>query len=273
MRDSGMRIGFLGVGTVSTAVIHALSVRPGGRTTLFLSPRSADATEKLAATYPHCIRMQSNQAVIDASDMVVISMRPQQMDAALRGLVFRPDQIIASFVAAMPPSQMASLVAPATRIAQLVPLPPIALHKGPLLICPAIPEIIGAFAGLGDIVVLEDETKIRIVSCASAVMSTYYEMQNSIIDWAVERGLDRSISALYVRSLLEGLAVAARRADEADLDALPAEHETKGGLNERVRAGLMADDWFERLRRQLDDIYDNAILRTPAGGHDPRRRS
>jgi len=261
-----MRIGFLGVGTISTAVIHAMSAGPRDRGMLFLSPRSADTTEELAATYPHCIRLESNQAVIDASDMVVISMRPQQMDEALEGLVFRPDQVIASFVAAMPPSRMAPLVAPATRIAQLVPLPSIALHKGPLLICPAIPEVMAAFAGLGDIVVLEDETKIRIISCASAVMSTYYEMQNSIIDWAVERGLDRSTSALYVRSLLEGLAAAGRHADEANLDALPVEHQTRGGLNERVRAGLIADDWFGQLRRQLDDIYDNAVLRTPDGG-------
>ncbi len=222
MGDSNVRIGFLGVGTISAAVIHAMSARPGVRCMLYLSPRSADITAELAATYPHCIRLESNQAVIDASDMVVVSMRPQQVDEALEGLVFRSDQVIASFVAAMPPSRMAPLVAPATRIAQLVPLPPIALHKGPLLICPAIPEVMEAFAGLGDIVVLEDETKIRIVSCASALMSTYYEMQNSIIDWAVGRGLDRSISALYVRSLLEGLAAAGRHADKVDLDALPA---------------------------------------------------
>jgi pyrroline-5-carboxylate reductase len=260
-----MRIGFLGVGTISTAVIHAMYARDRERFTLFLSPRSAEATRKLAATYPHCIRLESNQAVIDASDMVVIAMRPQQVDAALGDLVFRADQTVASFIAAMPPSRMAPLVAPATRIAQLVPLPPIALHKGPLLICPAIPEVMAAFAGLGEMVVLEDETKIRIVSCASAIMSTYYEMQNSVIEWAVERGLDRSTSALYVRSLLEGLAVAGRHADVADLDALPARHQTKGGLNERVRAGLMTDDWFGQLRRRLDDICDNAVLRNPDG--------
>ncbi len=263
VRDCGMRIGFLGVGTIATAVIHAMSARPGDRAAMFLSPRSADATRALSATYAHCVRLESSQAVVDASDLVVVSMRPQQLDEALDGLVFRPDQVIASFVAAMPPSRMAPLVAPATRIAQLVPLPPIALHKGPLLICPSIPEVMAAFAGLGDVIVLEDEAKIRIVSCASAVMSTYYEMQNAIIDWAVERGLERSTSAAYVRSLLEGLAVAGRRADEAALDALPAEHETRGGLNERVRAGLKADDWFGDLRRRLDDIYDNAQLRVP----------
>jgi len=39
-----------------------------------------------------------------------------------------------------------------------------------------------------------------------------------------------------------------------------------GRARERVRAGLMADDWFGQLRRQLDGIYDNAVLRTPDGG-------
>jgi pyrroline-5-carboxylate reductase len=260
-----MRIGFLGVGIIATAVIHAMSARPGDRTLFFLSPRSAHAGEKLAAAYPHCTRLESNQAVIDASDMVVISMLPQQVDEALEGAVFRSDQVIASFIAGMPPSRMASRVAPATRIAQLIPLPPIALHRGPLLICPPIPEVMAAFAGLGDIIVLEDERKIRIVSCASAFMSTYYEMQNSIIDWAVERGLDRAVAAAYVRSLLEGLALAGQRADATALDALPVEHETRGGLNERVRAGLMNDDWFGSLRRRLDDVYDNAVLRPPDG--------
>ena len=141
MRDSSMRIGFLGVGTISTAVIHAMSARPGIAAPSICHPAPRTPPRKLAATYPHCIRLESNQAVIDASDMVVVSMRPQQMDEALEGLVFRSDQVIASFVAAMPPSRMAPLVAPATRIAQLVPLPPIALHKGPLLICPSIPEV------------------------------------------------------------------------------------------------------------------------------------
>ena len=46
-----MRIGFVGVGTISTAVIHAMSARDTGRCTLFLSPRSADTTEKLAAGF------------------------------------------------------------------------------------------------------------------------------------------------------------------------------------------------------------------------------
>ena len=60
--------------------------------------------------------------------------------------------------------------------------------------------------------------------------------------------------------------LAGRHADEADLDALPAEHQTRGGLNERVRAGLMTDDWFGRLRCQLGDICGTAILRTPDDG-------
>jgi pyrroline-5-carboxylate reductase len=94
-----MKIGFLGVGTVSTAVIEAMASRGGAQETIYLSPRGEKRSTELAAKYDHCIRLDSNQAVIDASDMVVISMLPNQVDEALADLIFREDQIIASFIA------------------------------------------------------------------------------------------------------------------------------------------------------------------------------
>jgi pyrroline-5-carboxylate reductase len=75
-----MKIGFLGVGTVSTAVIEAMASRGGTQETIYLSPRGEKRSTELAAKYDHCIRLESNQAVIDASDMVVLSMLPNQID-------------------------------------------------------------------------------------------------------------------------------------------------------------------------------------------------
>ena len=66
-----MKIGFLGVGTVSTAVIEAMASRGGTQETIYLSPRGEKRSTELAAKYEHCVRLESNQAVIDASDMVV----------------------------------------------------------------------------------------------------------------------------------------------------------------------------------------------------------
>ena len=254
-------IGFLGVGTISEAVIRAMCTRPGMSDLLLLSPRSANRSAALAAEFDACQRLDSNQAVIDASDIVVLAMRPQQLDEALAALSFRDDQIIASFIAGTPPSGIAPLVAPARRVCQLIPLPPIALHKGPLVISPGIPEVMAAFAGLGDIIVLDDESRIRVLSVGSAIMSTYFEMQNELIDWIAARGIDEATASLFIRSELEGLAAVGKTTPDEERRGLPGEFQTKGGLNERVRAGLLERGWFAMLDEQISDVYDNAVLR------------
>jgi pyrroline-5-carboxylate reductase len=256
-----MKIGFLGVGTVSTAVIEAMASRGGTQETIYLSPRGEKRSTELAAKYDHCVRLESNQAVIDASDMVVLSMLPNQVDEAMADLTFREDQIIASFVAGTPPTGIAKLTAPATQVSQLIPLPPIVHHKGPLVICPAHPDVVREFAGLGDIVILEDETKIRILSVASAMMSTYFTFQNTVIKWTEDNGIDHDTASKYFRSLLEGLAIEGQAATDEEVAHLPVEHETPGGLNFRNRTGLEQDGWFDALYARLQDTYSNANLK------------
>lgn len=256
-----MKIGFLGVGAVSTAVIEAMASRVGEQETIYLSPRGEKRSIELAAKYEHCVRLATNQAVIDASDMVVISMLPNQVDEALSELTFRKDQIIASFIAGTPPSGIAKLTAPATTVSQLIPLPAIAHHKGPLVICPSQPDVMREFAGLGDIVIMEDETKIRILSVTSAVMSTYFQFQNTVIKWTEDAGIDHDTASRYVRSLLEGLAFEGQAATDAELLHLPVEHETPGGLNYRNRTGLESQGWFDAFYTRLQDTYSNADLK------------
>ena len=256
-----MIIGFLGVGTISTAVIRAMSERPGASDAILLSPRSEQLSSGLAAEYHHCHRLGSNQEVVDGSDMVVLAMRPPQLDEALAELRFRDDQVIANFVAGIGPSQLAPLVAPARRVAQLIPLPAIELGRGPLLICPAVEEVERAFAGLGDVIVWEDESLIRVFSCASAYMSSYYEVQNTIIAWMVSRGIDGDTASRYLLSELDGLAAVGKATPVDRLGELPGEHQTRGGLNERVHRTLGEQGWFDDLAAALDDTYDNAVLR------------
>ncbi|MFM7597144.1 MAG: NAD(P)-binding domain-containing protein [Actinomycetota bacterium] len=257
------RIGFLGVGTISDAVVRAMCARPGMTDLILLSPRSAERSRALAQEFAQCRVMESNQEVIDASDIVVLGMRPQQVDDALASLEFGPDQVIASFIAGTPPSGIAPLVAPATTICQLIPLPPITLHRGPLVVCPGVPEVLAAFDGLGDLIVLDDESRIRVLSCASAIMSTYFELQNRVIDWITDHGIDEAIASRYIRSELDGLAAVGQVTPDSRRGDLPGEFQTKGGLNERVRAGLLDRGWFDALPGELTEIYDNAVLRTP----------
>lgn len=255
------RIGFLGVGTISEAMVRAMAESDGAFDRLLLSPRSAARSERLAAEFAQCERLDSNQAVIDASDIVVLGMRPQQVDEALADLIFRDDHVIASLIAGTPPSGIAPLVSPATRVCQLIPLPAIALRRGPLVISPPLPEVVTVMAGLGEVIALEDESLIRSLSCASAFMSTYYEMQNALIDWIAAQGIDETTASRYIRAELDGLAAVGWATPDADRAELPLEHQTRGGLNERVRARLLEVGWFDDLVGAIDDVYRAARLR------------
>lgn len=254
-------IGFLGVGTISEAMVRAMASRTDSTDLLLLSPRSEERSQRLASEFDACERRESNQAVIDASDIVVLGMRPQQVDEALADLRFRDDQIIASLIAGTPPSGIAPLVAPAARVCQLIPLPAIALRRGPLVIAPPLPEVVTALTGLGEIVELEDESLIRTLSCASAFMSTYYEMQNALIDWITAQGIDEPTASRYIRAELDGLAAVGWATPDTERRDLPHEHQTRGGLNERVRARLLEAGWFDELVTTIDGVYQTARLR------------
>lgn len=254
-------IGFLGVGTISEAMVRAMASRDGNADTLFLSPRSVDRSERLAAEFERCTRLDSNQDVLESSDIVILGMRPQQVDEALADLRFRDGQVIASLIAGTPPSGIAPLVAPATRVCQLIPLPAISLRRGPLVISPPLPEVVRALDGLGEIITLDDESLIRTLSCASAFMSTYYEMQNALIDWIAAQGIDEETASRYIRAELDGLAAVGWATPDSERADLPREHQTRGGLNERVRARLLEIGWFDDLVQAVDDVYQSARLR------------
>lgn len=252
-----MRLGFVGVGAISAAVVDALMTGPhAADLTIALSPRNTERSAKLAGQYPRTTVAASNQDVVDDCDIVFMGVLPGQMIDVCADLKFRPEQTVVSLIAGMPPTTVEPLVSPATTVAQMIPLPVIAMHAGPLVICPNVPSIVDLFEGCGEIVVLDDETKIFVLSCASATMSTFFEFQNTVIDWSTKNGLPRDVSHAYATSLYKGLAIEAMNTPTSELDEMPREHETPGGLNEHMRATMTTAGMFAELDKQLQFIFE-----------------
>lgn len=239
-----MKLGFIGSGTITEAVVGGL-LRAGEPHAIRLSPRSDATSRRLAARHGNVSREESNAAVVDGSDVVVLAVRPDQLDEALVGLRFRPEQIVVSLIAAVSCAELAALVAPATRICRVTPLPPVERGKGPILIYPAIEAVVGLFEGLGDLILPADEAEMQALACASGFMSSYFELQNALTTWLVGRDVEAERASLYVRSMLSALSGIALETPGAETAGLPPAHETKGGLNERVRRLLTRQGWFD----------------------------
>lgn len=260
-----VRVGVVGVGAIAAALVDAMLTGPrADGVRVVLSPRSADRAADLASRYDAVTVVASNQAVLDASDVVVLAVLPGQVATVCAELTFRPDHVVANLAAGWPPSVLAAHVAPATDVCQLIPLPVVALHAGPVVLFPAHPLVADLLEGCGDVVVLEREADVLVLNCVSAAMSSFFELQSTLVGWATGAGLDRGTALEYVTALFHGLASEAVVERAGGREAVPVEHETPGGFNEQVRRALTAHGTFVELTRQLDDLLRTRVAPPPA---------
>jgi pyrroline-5-carboxylate reductase len=251
-----LSVGFLGIGAIAAAMIDALMSGPNASViNVVVSPRSAARSAELASRHRRVRVAPDNQSVVDAADIVVLSVLPDQMPALCASMVFREEHIVASLAAGWPPSILAEHVEPASTVCQMIPLPMIALHTGPVVLCPPVPELEHLLEGCGEIVAVEREQDLIVLSCASATMSTFLAFENSVIDWSVGEGLDPTTAKEYVAALYAGLASETMHTNHTRLTRMPQEHETPGGLNEYVRLSITTAGMFAELANSLGHLH------------------
>jgi pyrroline-5-carboxylate reductase len=130
----------------------------------------------------------------------------------------------------------------------------IARREGPLGLYAAPPAVAELLAGLGEGVTAPDEAVFDTYMAASASMSSFFALQAALTGWLEGRGATREGASAYVRSLHRALAQTSLETAFTDLPALVAEHETPGGLNQRVRTELERQGWFEALGVALEGL-------------------
>jgi pyrroline-5-carboxylate reductase len=247
--------GILGVGEIGAAIVTGLCDGVADAPRILLSPRSADRTAALAARYPSVSAAPDNQALLDRCATIVLSVRPADGRALLRGLAFRPEQAVISVIAGVPNGELADLVGPARDIARAIPLPPVSRREGVTPVCPGTAAARALFGRLGGVSDTDDIGAFEAMSAASATVAAHLRYLATISGWLSARGVAPEQAALYVRSIFAGLGEELG-GSPADLDQIARSHATPGGLNERFRAMLEDAGVFAAVTRSLDTIYD-----------------
>lgn len=247
------KIGFVGIGAIAEALIEGLCLRGEQRGTFLLSPRNATIAGRLADRYPFVTVAGDNQAVVDGSDIVFLAVRPQIAEDVLSDLAFRADQRVVSLIATFPVARLAPLVAPATRIARAVPLPPVARREGALTLYPPTPEVAALLDGLGQLVQLDREADIDACLAVTALMGSYFGMLGGITGWLSQQGLPEDQARPYVAAIFAALGNAAAAGE--GFDQLVTDHSTPGGLNEQAWRELRGAGWAGLMDETLDLIH------------------
>ncbi|WP_426937265.1 NAD(P)-binding domain-containing protein [Brevibacterium sp. LE-L] len=255
-------IGFIGVGEIASAMVEGLSAGTaaedgdgqGNRLRFVLSPRSAGRARHLADTIEAAEVAESNQDVVDRSDLIVLAVLPQQAADVLGSLDVPAEKTVVSAVAGMPTDELSALLAHGPAIVRIIPLPAVRERKGVTAMFPADRDVEALLDLLGGSVTADDETKFSTLSAVTATMSAHFAFLQTITAWLVDQGWDQSDADHFIRGQFVGLGTTLAETTEPIAD-LVAAHETPGGLNEQVNRDWMDETNRANLASALDGVF------------------
>lgn len=254
-----MKLGFVGTGALTSAIVTGLRSLPDVDVPVVLSPRNAVIAADLAGRFADVHVAADNQAVLDACDTVMLAVRPQVAQEVLSGLTFRADHEIVSLIATVSAGEIAALVAPATRVTKALPMPMIALRQGATILYPPNPGIAAFFGRLGGVIEAGDVTEFDALSVVTATFATYFRNLETIHAWLAGQGVDAGKGRDYVVAIYKALANAPDTMPHADFAELSRDYATRGGINEQVVRDLEARGVYEAFAQSLDAVHRRIV--------------
>lgn len=248
-----MRAGFIGTGAITQAVVTGMIRFGVPFERIALSPRNAQIAAQLASLDSRVEVCTSNQAVLDASDVVCLAVLPQIAADVLGELTFDARHHVISFIAAKSIDDIRALVRRSAKVVRTVPLPAVASGKGSTAICPRDDIARALFAPLGEAVEVDDEHQFDALSAVTATMASFFALLEEQASWLVRQGLPYASARSFLSGYHVGLAHETTQGTEP-FSAMIGQASTPGGLNEQLDRELSARGTYGHYSEALDGI-------------------
>lgn len=226
-----MRLGFIGTGTITAHMVRGLKSSALAEWPIVVSPRNVAVAAELALL-PGVTVAASNQAVVEACDLLILAVRPQVAEAVIKPLVIPSDRPVISLIAGLHIGTLTAWTG-AVDISRAIPLPFVERHEGVTPVFPPQPQAMQIFAALGSALPVTDLVAYDAYGAASALMASYFGLLETAADWMVAQGHPRPDAVAYLRGLFGSLGDVLRESP-ASFERLRVDHSTKGGLNEMI---------------------------------------
>lgn len=197
-------LGFIGVGDLAEYTIKGLRLGGFDRP-IFLSPRN-NKKAVLLAEQCQCKVMSSNQAVVDSSEVIVLSTRPEHCVEALSELEFKPGQLLISVAAGISVESLRQLVNSDVPIVRAMPVNCAEAGASPTLIYPYHPLVQELFDYCGNAIAVEDEAAFEQGSVIACVYTWFFELFENLAQSMSNDVLSKKLATELVLGMAKGAA-------------------------------------------------------------------
>ena len=249
-----MRLGFIGTGKITSAVIIGICTSKISFQKILVSPRNKYIAQKLKKIFKKVNIAKTNQEIIDKCNWIFLAVTPKVGQKILPKLNFRSNQKIISFISTINLSQLKEIVKKKAKIVRAIPLPPISIGKGPVPIYPPDKQVKSFFNKIGTTVEIRNEHSSKNLWATSGMMAPFYEMLKVLADWLVKKGIKRNEAQKYITSLFVALSKDSVINSKKHLKYLVTESQTPGGLNQQAVKELKKSGFYKSLEKSLNGI-------------------
>jgi pyrroline-5-carboxylate reductase len=198
------QIGIIGLGHPAGFLVEGLR-KAAPDLPILLADRDPERAEGLGSRWgAHVLR--SNQALADASDLIILALLPEDVVPACEAVIFRPGQVVASTAAKVPLARIAAAVAPASAV-RVMPISSAMLIASPTLLYPFHPGVCALFSRLGQVHAMPDEASFISASVVTAFHGWIATLVADTVAWANRAGVPsdtaRSLVLETVRSVVD----------------------------------------------------------------------
>ena len=249
-----MKLGFIGTGQIAKATILGILGSDLKINKIYISQRNKKISSQLSKKSKKIFILKDNQEIINKSNWIFLSITPDVGNKILKNLKFKSSQTIINFISTIGTSQLKKYIKVKAKIVRALPLPPIALRKGPVPICPANKKVKKFFNHLGAAVEISDEKLFTNFWCMTAMMAPYYEILNTLSKWLSSKGLKNADTQKYITSLFSAMSEDAVLNSKKDLKILIKNSQTPGGLNEQALNKLRKLGFYKLLNKTANYV-------------------